>query len=139
MGYSEYLKQLLRPIGVYDLSDGSYNSAELEVLGEALDDCCSEIEALEQEYTVSPAKTYSLRAKIPSVNQLQSKNRLNEVLSSCGTAIMVEESTENSTVIVSFPSTIGKPDNFSELQVWIESVLPCHLEIIYSFDAIDVL
>ena len=37
MGYCDYLKNLLRPLGIYDLSDGSLSASELEALGRGLD------------------------------------------------------------------------------------------------------
>ena len=39
MGYCDYLKNLLRPLGIYDLSDGSLSASELEALGRGLDGC----------------------------------------------------------------------------------------------------
>ena len=37
MGYSEYLRELLRPLGVYDLTAGSLSNSELEAMGTGLD------------------------------------------------------------------------------------------------------
>ena len=37
MGYGTYLVELLRPLGVYDLSRGTVNRGELDGYGAALD------------------------------------------------------------------------------------------------------
>lgn len=37
MAYAEYLRSLLRPLGVYELSPTSYSGAQLEALGAGLD------------------------------------------------------------------------------------------------------
>ena len=36
MGYSDYLRTLLRPLGVYDLSEGSLSGSELDALGSCI-------------------------------------------------------------------------------------------------------
>ena len=37
MGYETYLVQMLQPLGVYDLSEGKINRAELAVYGTQMD------------------------------------------------------------------------------------------------------
>lgn len=44
MQYATYLRRLLEPMGVYDLSDGSPVGCELATLGQALDDANAAIE-----------------------------------------------------------------------------------------------
>ena len=41
MGYSDYLRALLRPMDIYDLTPSSLSGAELEALGRGLDDVSS--------------------------------------------------------------------------------------------------
>ena len=36
MGYADFLRQMLKPMGVYRLNDG-YSAAEIEAVGDALD------------------------------------------------------------------------------------------------------
>ena len=43
MGYADYLKQMLRPLGVYRLDRG-YNKAELDAIGDALDKVSAQLE-----------------------------------------------------------------------------------------------
>ena len=43
MGYGAYLKDLLRPLGVYDLREGTINRGELAAYGRALDGAGEEI------------------------------------------------------------------------------------------------
>ena len=46
MGYGNYLKELLRPMGVYRL-EGSVGGGELACVGAALDGCGGGLEELE--------------------------------------------------------------------------------------------
>ena len=49
MGYGGYLKELLGPLGVYDLSEGSLSGGELEAAGAALDGCGAAVERAERD------------------------------------------------------------------------------------------
>ena len=44
MGYADYLKQMLKPLGVYKLT-GGYSAAELDAVGDALDKVCAVLDA----------------------------------------------------------------------------------------------
>jgi hypothetical protein len=156
MSYSDYLIQLLKPLGVYDFEDGSYNVCELQAIGAALDDCCGTAEELERECVVTSAEDYGLsmyeeilpetygtdaetrRAAIISMlsinNQHLSKTQLNTILSGCGTRAEVEETANVNEVRVIFPDILGEPENAAELKTWIESILPCHLKVIYAYE-----
>ena len=155
MAYSDYLLQLLNPLGVYDFEEGSYNLCELNALGSALDECSDMTELLERECIVMSAEDYGLSRYeeiLPSVNadglearrtaiisMLSINNRhlstamLNRILSGCGIPAVVEETENNGEVKVSFPDTEGEPDNAGEIKRWVESILPCHLSVVYEF------
>lgn len=156
MGYSNYLTQLLGPLGVYDLENNGYSWAELEVLGKALDECCNSIEMLERECVVPTAEDYGLsmyeellprhyaialttrRNAIISMlsvnNSCFTERLLNSVLSGCGEPTTVTESGEEFQVIVDFTDVPFRPVNYVSLQKWVESMLPCHLDVLYSYN-----
>ena len=56
MGYCDYLKNLLRPLGIYDLSDRSLSASELEALGHGLDGAEAAIDYAERESALSTAE-----------------------------------------------------------------------------------
>ena len=56
MGYCDYLKNLLRPLGIYDLSDGSLSASELEALGRGLDGAEAAINYTERESALPTAE-----------------------------------------------------------------------------------
>lgn len=156
MGYSDYLIQLLKPLGVYDLENNGYNVAELTVLGMALDECCGVCETLERECFISTAEDYGLsmyeaimpkhyaylvntrRAALIAMlsvnNSCFTEKALNEALSGCGEPTAVSETGEAMQVIVDFTDIDMKPVNFELLSNWVESMLPCHLDVIYAFE-----
>ena len=53
--YAGYLKELLRPLRVYEL-EGTANGAELEAQGQALDGAEQRLEEIQREMLVSPAE-----------------------------------------------------------------------------------
>ena len=60
---------------------------------------------------------------------------INITLDGCGINADAAEGPEAQTVTVTFPGTKGTPTNFkSVLKGIIESIIPCHLNIIYVFD-----
>ena len=58
--YGAFLKNLLEPLGVYDLRDGSLNAAELAALGEALDRVNARLEHAEREALSAPPAAESV-------------------------------------------------------------------------------
>lgn len=156
MVYLDYLKQLLKPLRVYDLSDNSYNSAELTVLGKALDECCEAVCKLEREAFIPTAEDYGLsmyekilprhyaiavetrRKAIISMLSVNggsfTERELTKSLSGCGEPTVVNETGEFMQVMVDFTAVDSMPINFDSLSKWVESMLPCHLDVIYSFE-----
>lgn len=59
MGYRDYLAGLLQPLGIYDLESG-VGAAELEAVGEKMDEVFSELELLERELLPVTAESYGL-------------------------------------------------------------------------------
>ena len=59
MSYARYLKELLRPLGVYRL-EGGLGAGELEAVGAALDACGARLEAIQREMLLSTAENEGL-------------------------------------------------------------------------------
>ena len=49
MGYGDYIRDLLRPLGVYDFTPGGYSHSETEALGVGFDGCAEAVDYAEQE------------------------------------------------------------------------------------------
>lgn len=155
MGYSEYLKMLLRPMGVYDLESG-YNVYELNTLGAALDKVCVALDVVLKEAAVPNAETFGLTKyeeilpKIPFYGDIERRRdaiqallriddtsftlkALNDAVLGCGLKAAVSETDKWYTVSVTFPEVRGVPPKFDKIKERIESIIPCHLNVIYIF------
>lgn len=156
MGYAAYLKQLLRPLGVYDLTDGSFSAGELDALGAELDKVWDDLQENQRESIVSSAlsdgltryerlfgvlpespTTESRRAAIAALMQVAgdsfSAAALSNCLAACGVAAQVEETDTAGTLAVSFPGRMGVPEGFARMKAILEMLLPCHLTAEYRF------
>ncbi len=60
MGYAEYIRGLLRPVGIYTFAPGSIGNGEIESIGAALDGCEAAAEESEREVLVPTAKDWGL-------------------------------------------------------------------------------
>lgn len=155
MGYADYLKDLLRPLRLYELDSGA-GGAELESVGAALDKVCEKLERALDEGIVASAQDAGLGAYegilpfVPSYVTAEDRRRaveallridmrsftsddLNDTIAGCGIRARVEETDTAQTVRVSFPFNRGTPDGFDELKTRIEQILPCHLGVEYLF------
>lgn len=153
MSYEEYLKTLLAPLGVYDTENG-YSAAELFSLGAAMDEASDSTETTERECIVSTAEDFGLlnyekilpvkpvnrntdtkREAIAALLRVDdtsfTENALNGILCGCGVPALVTETDIPDTVEVSLPGTKGEPDDMDEIRCAVESILPCHLNVIY--------
>lgn len=153
MQYAEELKELLRPLGVYDVDRGA-GAAELETVGTALDGIFTKLEAAGTEALPLTATGTGLgmwedlMPYVPASQSVEDRRRaiiallridgsaftadmLNATISGCGIRAVVEETGESQTVQVIFPGVRGEPENFTELCSRIEQILPCHLKVDY--------
>lgn len=153
MGYDSYLKELLRPVCLYDLDDGP-GSAELEALGAAMDALAAELLRLEAESIPATAEDEGLtryeqilpyRPAAPNLTRRReaimallriddgsfTPDGLQDTIRGCGIAANVAESDTPQTVEVSFPGVRGEPANFAALKARVEEILPCHLDVVY--------
>ena len=60
MTHIDHLIDLLRPLGVYDLSIGSRNREELEAYGQQLDQGLGELEQTAREMSLVTAESFGL-------------------------------------------------------------------------------
>lgn len=155
MSYGEHLRDLLRPLGVYDLQ-APFNGGELDAMGAALDGVEGTLEELEREMCLATAQSWGLEriitllARRPVAATPQDMARslaallriggdsftleaINDTISGCGVHAAVQEGEEPGTVTVTFPDVPGVPRDFDEIQVIIEEILPAHVEITYHF------
>lgn len=155
MSYAEALRELLRPLRVYEL-DGTVNGAELDCLGAALDGCGDVLEGVEREMLVSTAEGRGLEAvealltRKPVTGELQRRRAalaallriggdsftlaaINDNLAGCGLNAVASETETPGMVEVRFPEVPGIPDGFEEMRAIIEDILPCHLGIEYVY------
>jgi len=156
MDHSYYLKELLRPLGVYDLSEGSYSESELYAAGHALDGSAAQLEKAEREMILATAEDEGLarweslftrriadygaaarRAAILSLLQVDNGGftlaAINRAICGCGIAAVAEETGEYGRIRVFFPEVSGVPEGFAEIERIILDLIPCHLETEFYF------
>lgn len=158
MGYGDHLKDLLRPLRLYELDSGA-GGAELECVGAELDGVCAKLERALEEGIVASARDAGLGAYeevlpfVPSYITASDRRRaveallridmqsftreaLNDTIAGCGIRALVEEADAAQTVRVSFPFNRGVQEGFEQLKSRIEKILPCHLGVEYFFERI---
>ena len=154
MSYAQYLKELLRPLGVYDL-EAPFSGGELDVQGAALDGAEQALEEVGREADLTRAEDWGLEnmarlfARRPVAGGPEELGQalaallriggdsftlaaINDTISGCGIPALVEE-TGVGTVQVRFPGTAGVPEGFEQLKKIVEDILPAHLDIQYWF------
>lgn len=155
MSYEVYLRELLRPLGVYRL-EGGISGGALAAVGAALDGCDAELADLEREMFLTTAQGEGLEA-IASLLVRRPVTRdpermgaalaallrvggdsftlaaINDNLTGCGLNAVATEGTGAGTVEIRFPEVPGIPDGFGEMRKIIEDILPCHLDVSYVF------
>lgn len=154
MSHAQYLRDLLRPMGVYDL-EAPFNGGELDAQGEALDAVCARLELIWRESSLTTAEDWGLEkvaslfirrpvasdprklaAALAALLRISGDSftlaAINDTITGCGIPALVKEK-GTGRVSVSFPGVAGEPDNFEELKKIIEDILPAHLGIEYDF------
>lgn len=156
MGYETYLVELLRPLGVYDLSEGTINREELACYGAMLDRGLDHLEESEREMCLAAAESFGLewvedllpyrpvsstaalrRAALAALLRIGGDSftleAINDTLAGCGVNAKARETGTPNYVEVWFPDVAGVPAEFDKLKVIIEEILPCQLDITYVF------
>ena len=154
MKHADCLRDLLRPLGVYDLS-APFNGGELDVQGAALDGVLARLEEVQRESSLTTAENWGLEnlaglfARRPVASDPRklalalaallriggdsfTLETINDTISGCGVSAVVKELGTGS-VSVSFPGTAGVPEGFEEMKKIIEDILPAHVGVEYDF------
>ena len=153
--HEEYLRALLEPLGVYDLSEGTINGVELAALGEGFDTIGQRLETVEREALTATAEDEGLRrrealfarrpaaqtaeerrAAIAALLQIDGDSLTPEdidlTLQGCGIKARAVELGDGVLQVI-FPEVAGVPDEFEQIQKIILDILPCHLEVSFYF------
>ena len=156
MIHQDYLASLLRPLGVYDLREGTVNRGELEAYGVRLDHMAGELEDTAREMSLTPAEGFGLerveellpyrpvcatpgqrRAALAALLRIGGDSftpaAINDTLRGCGLNARAEEGGQPGYVKVYFPEVAGIPEGFDGLRAIIEEILPSHVDVTYVF------
>ena len=156
MGYADYLKQMLKPLGVYNLTSG-YGNAELEAVGDALDKVCAVLDnALSgSTYTDTDGEYLKMfEALFPIVNfgeteeerrenlltllsvndNMSDKTSLEALLKACGLEAEIIETDNKFTVELHFAKIRGELSD-EEIQVC-RAVMPSHIAMKFICDGL---
>ena len=157
MGYSEYLTDMLKPMGVYNLTSGCGKS-ELDAIGAAFDEVNSEIAFIEKEtvpataensgltiferlfpitylYTDTDKRRKAIAALIRTDDLSYTKAALESQLEACGIPGIITETDVKYTVHVHFTFGKGEPEQ-EDMDAALE-ILPAHLAVEFSRDSIS--
>jgi len=154
--HQDYLASLLRPLGVYDLREGTVNRGELEAYGVRLDHMAGELEDTAREMNLATAEGFGLerveellpyrpvcatpgqrRAALAALLRIGGDSftpaAINDTLRGCGLNARAEEGGQPGYVKVYFPEVAGIPEGFDGLRAIIEEILPSHVDVTYVF------
>ncbi len=157
MNCGEQLRDLLRPLGVYNLEHNSLSGAELDALGVGLDGVAAYLDYVEREGALSTAEgeglsrreslfartgiLYSTELRREAIAALLRIGRdcptlesINNTISGCGVKAVVAETGEANHVRVSFPDVRGRPQGFGQVEEIIRDILPIHLIVDFFFN-----
>lgn len=156
MGYAQYLRNFLRPLGIYDLSQGSLSGSELDALGHGLDEVSARLDYVERESQLACAEGEGLRrrealfARTPVQYSVPLRREavaallriggdsftlegINSTISGCGIKALVQETGQFGYVKIFFPDVAGIPEGFEQIRDIILDIIPCHLEVEFAF------
>lgn len=156
MGYGDYLRTLLRPLGIYSLQPDSLSGSELDALGLGLDELSRRLAYVERESQLSTAqeegldRTEALFARAPVHYSTDLRRQaaaallriggdcftlsdINAAISGCGIKALAQEKDRFGYIRVIFPDVSGIPDGFPQIQQIILDIIPCHLEVEFYF------
>ena len=154
MSAAQYLRDLLRPLGIYDLT-APFNGGELDAAGLELDGMEELLEEIQRETCLATAESWGpekwaslfvqrpiseggqeLAAALAALLRISGDSftlaDINDTVSGCGIPAQVTEQGVGQ-VRVTFPGVAGEPAGFMQLKERIEAILPAHLDIEYWF------
>ncbi len=155
MNSAERMRRQLEPLNIYRW-EGSYQWAELQSQGGAIDACQAELEEIFREINLRSASSFGLErihallARGPRAQSIEAMREalaallriqdgsftlsaINDNLSGCGLMAEAEELEFGKRLRIVFPSFLGIPPEFETVRAIIEDILPCHLEVEYRF------
>ena len=153
--YEEFLRRLLEPLGVYDLREGTLNTAELAALGVGLDHVAERLDTAEREALAATAEADGLRrrealflrrsaavtaeerrAALAALMQIDgdslTPSAIDVTLRGCGIRARAVE-LGGGVLRVLFPGVAGVPESFERIRETVLEILPCHLEVEFYF------
>lgn len=153
--YEQYLRALLAPLGVYDLTEGALGGAELHALGAGLDAAADGLDTAEREALTATAEGAGLRrrealfarrpaavtpedrrAAIAALLQIDGDSLTPEAVGrtirGCGIRARALEMGGGRLRVI-FPEVAGVPAEFEQISRIILDILPCHLEVEFYF------
>lgn len=156
MGYGEHLRNLLRPLGVYDLTAGSLSGSELDALGCGLDSLSERMDYVERESALATAEGEGLQrretlfARTPVHYSTELRRQaiaallriggdcftlsdINNTISGCGIKALALEKEQFGYIRVIFPDVAGIPEGFEQIREIILDIIPCHLDVEFYF------
>lgn len=154
-GYEDYLKNLLGPLGIYDLRSGTASESELFAAAAELDGTAAHLDRAEREALAGTAEDEGLRRRealfarrpaaatvplrreaIRALMQIDadsfSLESINRTISGCGIRALAQEM-GGGHIRVIFPETAGVPDEFEQIRKIVLDIIPCHLETEFYF------
>ena len=154
-GYGDYLRQMLAPLGVYDLSAGSLSGSELDAMGAGLDGALERLEGAERESILATAEDEGLalreelfarrpvnygtdlrREAIAALLRISGDSftlqDINSAISGCGIKAEALEMGEGHIRVI-FPDVAGVPEGFDQMEGIILDIIPCHLATEFYF------
>ena len=153
--YEVFLRELLEPLGIYDLSEESVSGAEIFALGAGLDTVSQQLERTEREALTATAQEEGLTrrealfARRPAADTPEERRKaiaallqidadsltpetINLTISGCGTRAGAREG-DTGHLRVIFPDAGGEPPEFAQIRDIVLDILPCHLEVEFYF------
>ena len=153
--YGNCLRNLLAPLGVYDLSAESLSGSELDAMGAGLDGAGSELDWVEREGILATAEDGGLtlredlfarrpvnygtalrRAAIAALLRISGDSftlqDINSAISGCGIKAEALEMGEGHIRVI-FPDVAGVPEGFDQIEGIILDIIPCHLATEFYF------
>lgn len=153
--YGTFLRDLIAPLGVYDLTPGTVSGSELDALGERLDTVHERLTVIEREAFTATAENEGLdrrealflrrpaavtperrRSAIAALLQIDGDSltpeMIDRTISGCGIKARALE-TDRGHLRVIFPEVAGEPAEFQQIRKIILDILPCHLEVEFYF------
>ena len=126
MSHAQYLRDLLRPLGVYNL-EAPFNGGELDVQGAALDGAMDWLEEVQRESSLATAEDWGLENTAQLFVRRPVADQPKKLAAALAALLRIGGDSFTLAAIT------GEPQGFQSLKEIIEDILPAHLGIEYDF------